>query len=176
MSECGWLSDRLPALVRGRAEWTPQESQHLNGCRSCQEELKVLRIASQLGQGVANSLDSEALGRAVLGRVQHDRSVRQGRRRIWTLSGLAAAAAIVMAVWTGTLDIQNGGDSENRPLAAAELEIPLPELETLQPAELDSVLQTMDEASAGRDESSEEPELGDLNSDELERVLDSWEG
>jgi len=50
----------------------------------------------------------------------------------------------------------------------------LPELGSLHPAELDSVLQTMDEAAAGSP--SDDPELGDLNPEELERVLDSWEG
>jgi len=32
----------------------------------------------------------------------------------------------------------------------------------------------MDEAAAGSP--SDDPELGDLNPEELERVLDSWEG
>jgi hypothetical protein len=41
----------------------------------------------------------------------------------------------------------------------------LPELDGLQPAELDSVLQTMDE-----------PAPADSTLDELEGFLDSWEG
>jgi hypothetical protein len=41
----------------------------------------------------------------------------------------------------------------------------LPELDSLQPAELDSVLQTMDE-----------PVRTDSTLDDLEGFLDSWEG
>jgi hypothetical protein len=57
----------------------------------------------------------------------------------------------------------------------AALQIPLPELDSLQPAELDSVLQTIDEAGV---ESStlDSPDLGELDNDELETVLDYWEG
>jgi hypothetical protein len=34
----------------------------------------------------------------------------------------------------------------------------------------------MDEPNNFRDPGDDEPELSDLNSDELERVLDTWEG
>ena len=57
----------------------------------------------------------------------------------------------------------------------AGLLIPLPELDSLPAAELDSVLQTMDES--GADGSGlDTPDLGELNTDELETVLDYWEG
>jgi hypothetical protein len=65
---------------------------------------------------------------------------------------------------------------ENNSLAATQLEIPLPELESLQTGELDTVLQAMDEPNNLRDFGEGEPELSDLNSDELQRVLDTWEG
>ncbi len=29
MTDCGWLSDRIPAVALGRTEWTPQEVKHL---------------------------------------------------------------------------------------------------------------------------------------------------
>jgi hypothetical protein len=60
-------------------------------------------------------------------------------------------------------------------LAAGRLAIPLPELQSLESAELDSLLQTMDEPNAIR-AAMEDPDLGDLSSEELESVLDSWEG
>ena len=48
-------------------------------------------------------------------------------------------------------------------------------MNALEPAELDSVLQTMDEPIVSGS-TGDDPALGDLNNDELERVLDSWEG
>jgi hypothetical protein len=57
----------------------------------------------------------------------------------------------------------------------AGLRIPLPELDSLQPAELDSVLQTMEEPLVDGS-TLDEPTLGDLDSTELQRVLDYWEG
>ncbi len=35
MSECTWLSDRLPALPADQAEWSLEDQRHLNGCESC---------------------------------------------------------------------------------------------------------------------------------------------
>ena len=56
----------------------------------------------------------------------------------------------------------------------AALQIPLPELDGLQPVELDSLLRIMD---APVDNTAlENPELDDLDSAELEAVLESWEG
>jgi hypothetical protein len=56
-----------------------------------------------------------------------------------------------------------------RPAASvvAGLQIPLPELDSLQSAELDSVLQTIDEPSVGD---------STLDGTVLEDFLDSWEG
>ena len=71
-----------------------------------------------------------------------------------------------------------GGASKVQPVntaVAGRLTIPLPELDSLGPAELDSVLQTMDEPLVSGS-STDDPALGDLNNDELQRVLDSWEG
>ena len=53
--------------------------------------------------------------------------------------------------------------------------VPLPELELLDPAELDSLLQRMEMPSAGSS-TLDAPGLGDLEDTELEQVLDTWEG
>jgi hypothetical protein len=92
------------------------------------------------------------------------------------MGGLAAAAAIIMAIWAGSGRDPAATSRHNGSLAAAQLEIPLPELESLEPAELDTVLQAMDEPNNLRDAGDGELELSDLDSDELERVLDTWEG
>jgi hypothetical protein len=174
MTQCGWLSDRIPAVVLGHAEWTPQEIQHLQECRACQQEWEVVSAANRLGGRREAVIDTEAIAGSLLGRLRNERPARSVRRKTWGAAGVAAAAAILIAIWTG------GGDpaGTTRPsgsLAAAQLEIPLPELDNLEAAELDTVLQAIDEPNNLRD-FGDEPELSDLNSEELQRVLDTWEG
>jgi hypothetical protein len=176
MTDCGWLSDRIPAVVLGDAEWTPQEIQHLQECQACQQEWEVVRAASRLAPRHEADIDTEALATSVLQRLRDERSASAVRRRTWAVSGLAAAAAIIMAIWADTGRDPAATSGQNGSLAAAQLEIPLPELESLEAAELDTVLQAMDEPNNLRDPGDGEPELSELNSDELERVLDTWEG
>ena len=175
MTECGWLSDRIPAVAAGRAEWTPEEVQHLNGCSMCQQEWQLVQVAGRLGDHAAVSLDAPAIATSVLLRLQAAREAGRLRRRAWSFSGLAAAAAIAAAVWTGGIEGGATRSGATRPVVATGLAIPLPELESLQAAELDSVLQTMDESSISG-APVDEPGLSDLNPDELKNVLDSWEG
>ena len=175
MSDCEWLSDRMPVVALGRAEWTPDEVRHLNECESCQKEWEVIQVASRLGEEAGLSLDPDAIATRVVRRLARERHDVGLRRRAWSFAGLAAAAALVAAIWTGSmesrpLDIRPAGTE-----VAGRLSIPLPELETLEPAELDSVLQTMNEPDVNGGE-GDDPALNDLNADELERVLDSWEG
>lgn len=175
MSNCEWLSDRMPAVALGRAEWTADEVRHLNACESCQKEWEVVQVASRLGEEAGLSLDSAAIAAGVVRRLKLERNATALRRRAWSFAGLAAAAALIAAIWTGALDSR----PVNLPVAGTEvarrLSIPLPELETLEPSELDSVLQTWDEPMVNGSD-GDDPALGDLNTDELERVLNSWEG
>ena len=175
MSDCGWLSDRMPAVALGHAQWTQQEAQHLTLCGGCQLEWNLVCAANRLGKAAAERLEPTALAGSVLGRVERDRQLQRRRIRTWTFGGLAAAAALLAAIWTGELPAPRNPDVPEVSVVARQLEIPLPELESLHPAELDSVLQTMDEAAA-RNSNGEDLELSDLNSEELERVLNSWEG
>jgi hypothetical protein len=175
MSDCVWLSDRMPAVAQGHAQWTKQEVQHLTLCGACQLEWKLVRAANRLGTAATERLEPAAIASSVLGRVERDRKLERRRNRTWTFGGLAAAAAVLVAMWTGALPKPGGSTIPEVSVVAGQLEIPLPELENLQPAELDSVLQTMDEPAA-RSANGEDLELGDLNSEELERVLNSWEG
>ena len=174
MSECGWLSDRMPAVVLGRAQWTQQELQHLNQCGMCQQEWEIVRAVNRLGREAGDALDPSAVAGSLLGRLSGARDLQRRRRLAGTFGGLAAAAAVLIALWTGTPG-SDGSVPPSASLAAGQLQIPLPELQSLDPAELDSVLQTMDDPN-GRSPNSEDPDLGDLNSEELEHVLDSWEG
>jgi hypothetical protein len=175
MSDCEWLSDRMPVVALGQTGWTPDEIRHLSKCESCRREWELVQLASRLGEDVGLSLDPGAITAGVLRRLDREREDGRRRRREWSFAGLAAAAAVVAAIWTGSLQ---GGPSKVPPVGtvvAGRLSIPLPELESLEPAELDSVLQTMDEPIVSGS-TGDDPALGDLNNDELERVLDSWEG
>jgi hypothetical protein len=172
MSDCSWLSDRMPAVALGRAEWTTDEARHLSGCRSCQDEWELVRTASRLGEAAGLPADAFTTSRAVLHRLSQGREERL-RRRAWSFAGLAAAATLVAVIWTerplsqpGVLPLQ----------VVTGLRIALPELDGLQPVELDSVLQTMEEPLVDGPTTLEDPTLGDLDSTELQSVLDYLEG
>jgi len=159
MSECHWLSDRMPQVALGTAEWSPDESQHLGTCRWCQEEWDLVVRSSRLGREVGRNLEAAFIANGLLQRLERAR--RDRRRRGWGLAGLAAAA-IAAVVWTGHPVPRSAHPA---PGIVAGLQLALPELDGLQPAELDSVLQTMDE-----------PAPADSTLDDLEGFLDSWEG
>jgi hypothetical protein len=173
MSECGWLSDRMPAVAWGRAVWTEDETRHLSSCRSCQEEWELVRLSSRVGQDIGAKLDAGSTTRAVLQRLARTTAEDRIRRRSWNFAALATAAAVAAAVWTGRPVTSPEGTSR-RSAVAATLEIPLPELDNLGPAELNTVLQTIDEPLVGGPTNT--PESGDVYDDDFEGVLDTWEG
>ncbi len=173
MSDCGWLSDRMPAIALGRAEWTADETRHLSGCRSCQEEWEVVRLSSHLGDEVGAMLEPETTTRLVLQRIGRVRQEAHRRRRGWTFAAVATAAAIAAAVWTGR-PVTRSAPPSGESMVAASLQIPLPELDNLLPAELDTVLQTIDEPLIGGP--ADAPAPGDPNDDDLDGVFDTWEG
>jgi hypothetical protein len=172
MSECIELSDRMPAVIVGRQEWSPEERRHLGECASCRAEWELVQAANRLGEKISWRIDEGRVSQVVMARLASVQAARR-QRRAWSAAGLAAAAAIAGLIWTGS-----GVDRTQRnpvPSAVAALQIPLPELDSLQPAELDSVLQAIDEAGA-RGSTLDSPDLGELDNDELETVLDYWEG
>jgi hypothetical protein len=173
MSECTRLSDRIPAIATGRSEWMPEEMDHLRGCESCRREWELVQLTQRLGHGRLLELDASLISSALLRRLE---AFRRSRRRTRSLIGLATAAGMAALLWTSNRSTPGPDRAESRVdrSSVAVLQIPLPELEGLQPAELDSLLRTMD---APVDNTAlENPELGDLDSAELEAVLESWEG
>jgi hypothetical protein len=175
MIGCGRLSDRMPAVVSGSAEWTPGELQHLAECKECNSEWNLVSAAYNLGQGVEENIDTEAIAGMVLGRLSTRQQGDRFRHRGWALGSLAAAAAVVVAVWLGGLNLSRRSAAMANRAPAVETAIELPELDSLAPAELDSVLQRMDDPAVPGS-GTDEVDLGDLNADELQRVLDTWEG
>jgi hypothetical protein len=173
MSECTRLSDRIPAVATGRSEWMSEEMDHLRRCESCRREWELVQLTHRLGHGRLPELDANFITSALLRRLA---ASRQSRRRTWRLVGLATAAGMIALLWIGNRSTPQADRAEPSVASSSEavLQIPLPELEGLEPAELDSLLRSMD---APVDNTAlEDPDLGDLDSAELEAVLDTWEG
>ncbi|HEX7337790.1 MAG TPA: hypothetical protein VF252_11345 [Gemmatimonadales bacterium] len=171
MSICDWLSDRMPSVALGETEWTPEEARHLGDCAPCNAEWRLLQTASRLGSAARLVPDPHATARAVLLRL--GRPEPRFSARSWVFSALAAAS-IAAVMWVGGRGAAGNPGSEGTPVAAG-LPMPLPELDALQPAELDSVLTTMDDSSSSP-VPGDDVGLGDLDSEELQQVLDTWEG
>jgi hypothetical protein len=173
MSDCSWLSDRMPAVAVGRAEWSAEETRHLSGCQSCQREWELILLSSRLGQEVAARLDVGSATKNVVQRLARTRHEDRLRRQSWSFAGLATAAAIAAVVWTGR-PITRPVPPSAGPVVTASLLIPRPELDNLDPAELNTVLQTIDEPLVGGP--IDAPGARALDDDDLEGVLNIWEG
>jgi hypothetical protein len=169
MSDCTRLSDRMPAVALGRSTWTAEESTHLASCSSCQEELALLRIVGHLGRDVGSDLNPAVVASAVLQRMARNEETIL-RKRSWAFAALASAAAVAAVIWARpAATIHSAGAP-----AVASLQMQIPELEYLLPAELNAVLQTMDEPYLGG--SADDSAAGDSDYEELETGFDIWEG
>ncbi len=171
MSGCTRLSDRMPEVVHGRSRWTPDEAAHLASCAECRRELALVQATAALGRKAPRVGDPAALVVTIERRLAGARTRRIGVQRF---AGLAAAAALLLMVWTQWPErpVSNVPGSAR---SAGQALVPLPELELLDPAELDSLLQRMEMPSAGSS-TLDAPGLGDLEDTELEQVLATWEG
>jgi hypothetical protein len=167
MTPCERLSERMPDVARGRSTWNPEEAAHLAACAECQAEWRLVTTVGRIASRAPVLRDSEGLASGVLRQVEADRRARRSWRG--PLLGAAAAAALVAGFWTALRD-----DALRTQMAPA-VEIALPELEPLETAELDSLLDVMDSTPAAWSALGE-PTLGDLDADELEQVLGTWEG
>jgi hypothetical protein len=172
MSECTRLSDHIPDVALGRASWTPDQAAHLRDCADCSAELALVQATIAIGGKAPRMPDPERMADAI-GR----RLVEKPRRREWSrpMAGMAAAAALLLAVWTRWPPTPPERPVSEPAHAASQALVPLPELEQLEPAELDSLLERMEAPVAGSS-TLDAPSLGDLEDTELEQVLDTWEG
>jgi hypothetical protein len=174
MRDCELLSDRMTAVALGRSEWAADETLHLASCESCQEQWRLLQIANGLADGTP-TLNVPELTSRLQQRLRLASLERRGKQRAWGFAGLATAAGLAAAIWTGSQGTRPEPVRPPPQVVAGRLQISLPELDDLQPSELDSVLQTMDEPSTGGSK-VEVPGLGELDDTELKTVLDTWEG
>lgn len=165
--------DRLSDAARD-ASWRADESAHLAGCADCRHELSILAAAGRLGVAEMASLASGRVAEAVLHRLAtapEATRIDVLRRPARWLAGLAAAAALVLAVWYGSARAPSAADLvESAPIEFSVLH----ELDGLDEPELEEVLKSMPAPSG--DVSHLEPVSFDqLNVNDLERVLRSME-
>jgi hypothetical protein len=172
MTICEQLSERMPAVAHGAAAWTAEEQAHLAGCADCHAEWDLVAAASRLGLDVAAGLDAHHVSERVLGRLRVERG-RRGRRVGWAVGGLAAAAAVLIAVWPGR-PVGRVAAPVAAPVAAAAF--PLPELDSLATPELQAVLDSLNGSLGSTVQSVDTGDLDDLTAQELQHVLDGMEG
>ena len=193
MTTCTQLSDRMPDVAHGTSRWTETEERHLATCADCRAEWELVAAASRLGAGLRSPADPALVSTLLLERLARERQRTRLRARFWTAAGLAAAAAVILAVWAGARTGHRPGDVAGGPAPrvatapvaparpdapvapALRAELPLPELDDLPAEALDSMLQALDEPAA-RADAYELPALADPGDRELERVLTGLEG
>jgi hypothetical protein len=169
MTICEQLSERMPAVALGQAAWSDAERAHLAACEECLAEWGLVAEASRLGLDVAAGIDAHHVTERVLGRLRAEGGRVRVRRVGWMLGGLAAAAALVLAVWP----------ARPRPGAMAPgvaAEMPLPELDSLGTPELQAVLDSLDTPLGTTVQGVDTGDLDDLDAHELQHVLDGLEG
>ncbi len=176
MSLCEQVSERAPLVAAGKSQWTAEEAAHLAACESCRLEWELVTAAGRIGLDIPAAINAHHVTERVVGRLRAERRQAHQRRRDWALVGLAAAAALTLVVWTGRLGPRRGVEPTGS-VEVGAIEIPLPELDSLRAPELDEVLRTLDApVEATVDTNSAVPGFGDLDSQDLEHVLNSLEG
>jgi hypothetical protein len=176
--DCEMLSEKMPAVAQGEASWTPAESAHLSACFACAGEWRLIQRAAHLGEGAAAGLDTAGLSASIMARVATRGRRDRFTRNAW-YTGLAAAAAIALVVFTGRSgnrgEIGSVVDSGATPTVDLTFHLPLSELEALDSDQLQSVLDGLD-SPVGEADPGLAPSFGDLDDTQLERVLRSLEG
>jgi hypothetical protein len=172
MNPCHHLSDRMPEVARQTARWTADEAEHLLACADCGAEWRLVGSAVAMGHGAASRVNVEQVAERVIARLR-EAPVSAVSGRSWArraLLPLAAAAALVSAVWFGW----PASAVQDEPAALFAV---LPELDDLDETELESLVEvfTGTEADPLRPLDAAES-LGDLSDSELESLLRLMEG
>jgi hypothetical protein len=173
MNDCERLSDRMADVAHQHTEWTPEEAAHLAGCVDCLAEWELVLAARALDESAPTVSDPSALAATLQRRLAEDRAGRIRLRRAWSFAAATAAAA---AILTAVVTQRDGGPATGaRTVARAEALVPLPELEGLETAQLDTLLQSLDRPFAGTS-TLDASTLGEYEDGELEQVFATWEG
>ena len=161
--------DRLADSALGNAVLSDAESAHLTGCAECRFEHELVSAAGRLGGAQVASLSAARVADVVCHRLANESPRRAPLRATW-LVGLAAAAALTLAVWYGST---RGAIPSGPTAAPVELSV-LHELDDLGEPELEAVLESIPLA-AGDVFHPEPATLEELNVNDLERLLRSME-
>ncbi len=172
MNDCDHLSDRMPDVLHADAPWSPAETAHLAICAGCRAEWELVLAAHALEARAPTISDPADHAARLQRRLAEDRASRARVSRAWRLAGSAAAAAAILAA---VLVGRNDGSAPSPAVAGAEALVPLPELEGLESAQLDTVLRSLDGPVAGSSP-LDASTLGEDEDGELERVFATWEG
>lgn len=164
------LSERIPDVARGDAQWTADEVAHLAACAECAAEWRVVRAFTASSP---LAVDVDAVAEGVVARLRAEPAVVSiGSRRPWrrAVVGLAAAAslALALAIWQPW--------QASRDVAVAPTREPtmLPELDALLEAELEVILAAIEPEPV--EPLGSVPRIGDLTDEELELLLAEVEG
>lgn len=175
--DCGTLQDRMPDVAAGTATWNAQEAAHLDSCPECGPEWQIVQTARRLGGSAARQIDAPQMAERVLAGVRAARKRSRWTRAVWA-SGLAAAAAVVVVLRIYEPPSRRAAEPPDTSLVATTITsgtIPMAELDALDAEQLEAVLEHLDGA-AGSAERGGVPSMGDLDDQQLERVLRSLEG
>lgn len=168
LNPCDALSDRMPDVASGSARWTREEASHLASCQECILEWQLVQRTAVLGDGVAASVDPDAMAHAVIARLVHEARVVPLRRAGWWAAGLVAAAAAVVLL------LRPVGDPDPAVRPSPDVVWLVPELDSLETTELMVVLDSFDPDTPGG--ALVGAYIDDLEHQELEQVLQAWEG
>jgi hypothetical protein len=170
MSDCERLSDRMPDVALLRAAWSVEEAAHLASCADCRAEWDLVLAAHRL-EASAPSVDPATIAAAVQHRLASERMADRRSRWGWAL-GAAAAAALALVVARAPESRQATAPAV---AVTADPLVPLPELEGLDTAQLDTLLHALDGPLTGT--SAHDSTTADHDVDaELEQILATWEG
>jgi hypothetical protein len=127
MSICTELSDRMPDVALGRSAWTETEQRHLAECADCRAEWALVSGASRLGSTLP-ATDPAIVSTVLLARLARERERTRARIGLWSAAGLAAAAAVIVALWTGAVGVlgRNGVGAGATPRVATTPVTPTP--------------------------------------------------
>jgi len=171
MSDTHIPVERITESAATWRPWSEPEAAHLAGCADCRLELELLAAARRLGTSQLAGFNPARVSDAVRLRLDvegSEASTRPGRGRMGWLAGLAAAAVIAIAVYTGM------PRTPSRETRVSPLVSVLPELDGLSAPELEEVLQSIPPSSEALEHVDMAP-LTDLDASALERMLRSME-
>jgi len=164
MTDCILLSDRMPAVAQGEAQWSAVDEAHLAACPDCAAEWAIVRQAAASGRKVVHAIDSSRMTDRVLAGLRVPEASPVTRRPFKWAVPLALAAGLALVLLRLRVP-------EVPPVAETTVLSLLPEAETLSDADLESLLRLIpvaDPADPGVTET--------LTDEEITQMLQDLEG